>query len=164
MKVITYTPDRKDDFIRLNTWWIERYFGTVEAQDRAEFDGIEQELDEGGMIFFAVDDEGRALATCMARNEGDNVWELAKLGSNPDIPHPGAGKAVFEAAEAWATSHGARRIYILTNSHLHAAIHIYENHGFKRFALPQQEFGYVRGDYALEKFLDRQQREERNEQ
>jgi N-acetylglutamate synthase-like GNAT family acetyltransferase len=152
MKIVSYTPDRKADFIRLNTWWIERYFGAVEPRDQAEFDRIDQELAQGGMIFFALDEQGHALATCMARNEGEGVWELAKLGSDPCLPHPGAGTAIFEAAEAWTTAHGARRIYILTNSSLHAAIHIYESHGFRRFDLPQPEFGYARGDYALEKF------------
>jgi GNAT superfamily N-acetyltransferase len=60
---------------------------------------------------------------------------------------------VFEACENWATEHGARRIYILTNSMLHAAIHIYESHGFVQY--DHEDFGYERGDYALEKYIDR---------
>lgn len=152
MRVVPYTPDRKQDLVRLNVWWIERYFGKIEPADREEFDHVDDEVAKGGMAFFAVDDEGRALATCMAVKRADDVWELAKLGSDPDRPHKGCGTAVFEAAERWAREHGARRIYIVTNSSLKAAIHIYESHGFRRFQ-PKDGGGFERCDYAVEKFL-----------
>lgn len=152
MEVIEYTPERKRDFIDLNTWWIEEYFGKVEQADWDEFDHVDEEVAKGGMAFFAVDGEGRALATCMAIDRGEGEWEIAKLGSNPELPHKGCGKAVFEACVGWAETHGARRIYILTNSILKAAIHIYESHGFRRI-YPEEFGGYERGDYALEKII-----------
>ena len=67
-------------------------------------------------------------------------------------PHKGCGTAVFEACIDWAESHGARRIYILTNSALKAAIHIYETHGFERIYLDDYG-GYARGNYALEEYV-----------
>ncbi len=76
----------------------------------------------------------------------------ARIRSRP--PHKGCGKAVFEACVEWAERHGARRIYILTNSSLSAAIHIYESHGFQRVFL-ENYGGYARGDYALEKYVKR---------
>ncbi|MCC6109796.1 MAG: GNAT family N-acetyltransferase [Denitrobacterium sp.] len=153
MKIIEYEPSRKKDLIRLNVWWIERYFGQVEAADREEFDHIDEEIAKGGMTFFAVDDDGEALATCTALDRGYGEWEIAKLGSDPDRPHKGCGTAVFEACVNWARDHGAKRIFILTNSTLSAAIHIYESHGFTRI-YPKDFGGYARGDYALEKRFD----------
>ncbi|MEE8722921.1 MAG: GNAT family N-acetyltransferase [Eggerthellaceae bacterium] len=153
MKFIKYTPDRKSDLIRLNVWWIERYFGQVEQADRDEFDNVDEEIAKGGMVFFAVDDEGTALAACMAINRGNDEWEIAKLGSDPDRPHKGCGTAVFEACVAWAHGHGAKRVYILTNSELSAAIHIYESHGFTRI-YPEDFGGYARGNYALERLFE----------
>lgn len=153
MHLEQYSPKRRQEFIDLNVWWIKRYFGKVEPADMAEFDTVDDVIAQGGMVFFAVDEEGHALATCMAAPRGNDVWELAKLGSSPNREHKGAGKMVFEASEAWATEHGARRIYILTNSSLHPAIHIYESHGFTRYQ--PKDFGYDRGDYALEKYIDR---------
>ena len=77
---------------------------------------------------------------------------VAKLGSNPAREHSGCGTVVFEASVAWAEQHGARRIFILTNSALKPAIHIYESHGFRRIQTDDFE-GYSRGDYALEKVV-----------
>ena len=154
MEIVEYTPERKQEFIELNTWWIERYFGQIEQGDWDEFDHVEDEIAKGGMVFFAVDGDGRALATCMAINRGGGEWEIAKLGSDPDRPHKGCGTAVFEACVGWAEAHGARRIYILTNSALKAAIHIYESHGFERIYLDDYG-GYERGDYALEKITEK---------
>lgn len=136
MKIVKYTPERRQDFVDLNVWWIEKYFGAVEQADRDEFDHVEDEIAKGGM---AID-----------RGEGE--WEIAKLGSAPDRPHKGYGKAVFEACVDWAEQHGAKRIYMLTNSSLSTAIHIYESHGFQRVFL-EDYGGYARGDYALEKYV-----------
>ena len=100
---------------------------------------------------FAVDDEGVALATCMAIARGNDEWEIAKLGSDPTRPHKAAARPC--SRHAWrAEAHGARRIYILTNSSLEAAIHIYESHGFERI-YPDDFGGYARGNYALEKII-----------
>lgn len=152
MRIVQYEPARKQDFVDLNTWWIERYFGRVEQPDWDEFDSIGDEVEKGGMVFFALDDDGAALATCAALDRGEGNWEIAKLGSNPNRGHAGCGKAVFEACVSWAEEHGARRIFILTNSSLKAAIHIYETHGFDR--IDTDDFGgYERGDYALEKLV-----------
>ena len=45
-----------------------------------------------------------------------------------------------------------RCLYMLTNSSLSTAIHIYESHGFQRVFL-EDYGGYARGDYALEKYV-----------
>lgn len=79
MNIVAYTPDRLQDIVRLNVWWIERYFGQVKQADRDEFDHVDEEIAKGGMAFFAVDDNGTALATCVALNRGNGEWEIAKL-------------------------------------------------------------------------------------
>ena len=76
MKIVKYTPERRQDFVDLNVWWIEKYFGAVEQADRDEFDHVEDEIAKGGMVFFAVDEaDGAALATCMAIDRGEGEWE-----------------------------------------------------------------------------------------
>ena len=62
--------------------------------------------------------------------------------------HKGAGSAVFEAAMQWALNHGAERLFILSNSKLKPALHIYEKYGFKETKLENYE--YIRGDIAFE--------------
>lgn len=51
----------------------------------------------------------------------------------------------------WAEDHGAKRLFIISNSQLKPAIHIYEKYGFKELKLG--DYGYERGDIAYEKIL-----------
>lgn len=148
MEIIEYQEKYKKDFIQFNTDWIVDNFGYLEEEDQDTFQHIEESLAQGGMIYFALEN-GAALATCMTKPIGeDGTWELCKMGSNKHIPHKGAGSAVFESAMNWAISHGARRLFILSNSKLKAALHIYEKYGFHEIKLDDYE--YVRGDIAFE--------------
>ena len=58
---------------------------------------------------------------------------------------------VFEAAMKWAADHGAGRLFIISNSKLAPALHIYEKFGFQEIKLDDYE--YERGDIAFEKIL-----------
>lgn len=147
MNVIPFEEKYRQSFIDFNTDWIVSNFGFLEAHDKETFEKIDEELKAGAMIFFAVEDD-TALATCMAMPLEGTTWELCKLGSNKNIPHKGAGSAVFEASLRWALEHGAERIFILSNSRLKPALHIYEKYGFREIKLDNYE--YVRGDIAFE--------------
>lgn len=148
MNVIPYQEKYKKDFIQFNTDWIMDYFGCLEEEDLNTFRHIEQSLSSGAMIYFAVEG-ANVLATCMAKPLGnDDTWELCKLGSNRQLPHKGAGSAVFEAAMNWAIQHHAKRLFILSNSKLKAAIHIYKKYGFHEIKL--NDYEYARGDIAFE--------------
>lgn len=108
MNVIPYQEKYKKDFIQFNTDWIIDHFGFLEEGDIDTFNHIEEILNNDAMIYFAVENE-RVLATCMAKPmDDDGTWELCKLGSNKNLPHRGAGSAVFEACMNWAVRHGAK--------------------------------------------------------
>lgn len=147
MKIIPFEEKYRQDFIDFNTEWIVSNFGFLEEHDLETFEKIDDELKAGGMIFFAIEDE-TALATCMAVPQDDKTWEICKLGSNKDVPHKGAGSAVFEAAMKWALEHGAERLFILSNSKLKPALHIYQKYGFQEIKLA--DYGYERGNIAFE--------------
>ena len=151
MRVIEYDKKYRQDFIDFNSAWIIDNFGHLEPEDYETFEHIEDEIQDGAMIYFAVDDNGTALAACMAKPMAGDTWEICKLGSNKNISHKGAGSAVFEAAMNWATDHGAGRLFIISNSKLAPALHIYEKFGFKEIKLDDYE--YDRGDIAFEKIL-----------
>lgn len=86
MKIITYDPKYREDFIRFNKDWIIDNFGFLEAEDIETFEKIDEELAAGAMILFAIEN-GIALATCMAKPMKDGTWEICKLGSNKNVPH-----------------------------------------------------------------------------
>lgn len=147
MKIIPFDEKYRQDFIDFNTDWIVSNFGFLEEHDKETFEKIDEEMKSGAMIFFAVEND-IALATCMTKPMTDNSWEICKLGSNENLPHKGAGSAVFEAAMKWALNHGAQKLFILSNSKLKPALHIYRKYGFKEIKLDNYE--YIRGDIAFE--------------
>ena len=147
MKIIEFEEKYRKDFIDFNTDWIVSNFGFLEEQDNETFEKIDEEMKAGAMIFFAVEND-TALATCMARPMEEATWEICKLGSNKELPHKGAGSAVFEAAMNWALEHGAEKLFIVSNRRLKPALHIYRKYGFKEIELENCE--YIRGDIAFE--------------
>lgn len=151
MKIIPYDSKYKDKFIEYNTDWIVDNFGFLEKEDKEAFENIEQDIENGAMIYFAVEKD-TVLATCMAKHMQDDTWELCKLASNKHQTHKGCGSAVFESAMQWAVEHGAARLFIVSNSKLKPALHIYEKFGFKEIKLDDYE--YVRGDIAFEKIIE----------
>lgn len=159
MKIIPFDEKYRQDFIDFNTDWIVSNFGFLEEHDKETFDKIDEAMDLGAMIFFAVEDD-IALATCMAIPMKGTTWEICKLGSNKNVLHKGAGSAVFEASMKWALEHGAERLFILSNSRLKAALHIYEKYGFKEIKLDNYE--YVRGDIAFEYYKGNKEENEKS--
>ncbi len=147
MKVIPFEEKYRQDFIDFNKDWIVSNFGFLEEHDIQTFEKIDEEMKAGAMIFFAVEND-IALATCMAMPMEGTTWEICKLGSNKNVPHKGAGSAVFRASMKWALEHGAERLFILSNSKLKPALHIYKKYGFEEIAL--NDYEYIRGDIAFE--------------
>lgn len=152
MNIIKYQDKYKKYFVQFNTDWITDHFGLLEAADIDTFEQIPKSLDQGAMIFFAIEN-GNVLATCMSKPlEDGKTWELCKLASNKNLPHKGAGSAVFEAAMQWAMNHGAKKLFILSNSTLKAALHIYQKYGFREIQL--EDYEYSRGDIAFEYIME----------
>ena len=148
MEIIPFEERYRQAFIDFNTAWIRDHFGVVEPEDYHTFESIDERLADGGMIFVAVAEDKEPLALCMTHPMEGETWEMCKLGSNSERPHEGAGTAVFRACMDWAIAHGAKRLFIETNSSLAAAIHIYEKCGFTRILPYEPE--YERGDAAFE--------------
>lgn len=147
MKIIQFEERYRQDFIDFNTDWIVSNFGFLEEHDLETFDKIDDELKNGAMIFFAVEND-IPLAACMTMPINETTWEICKLCSNKNAAHKGAGSAVFEASMNWALNKGAHRLFIISNSKLKPALHIYKKFGFKEIKLDNYE--YVRGDIAFE--------------
>lgn len=152
MKVIAYDPKYRQDFIDFNTAWIVNNFGFLEQEDIETFENIERSLRDGAMIYFAIDEDTQdAMATCMAKPMDGTTWELCKMGSNAKYNGRGAGNAVFEAAMQYAIDHGAKRLFMLSNSSLNVAMHMYATHGFHEIKLDNYE--YERGNIAFERII-----------
>lgn len=99
------------------------------------------------MIYFATEND-EVMATCMTRHIGNEIWEICKLAANEKYKGKGAGNAVFEQCMKYAIDHGAKKLFMISNSRLQAALHIYHKYGFKEIKL--KDYEYERGDIAFE--------------
>ena len=149
VRIITYEPQYKQDFIRLNQQWIETYF-KLEESDLKTFAHIEEYIiGRGGQIFLAIDDEERVVGCCaLIPHPEKDSHELAKMAVSPDAQGKGIGRQLGEALLAYARSHGVKRIFLEGNTHLEASIALYRRLGFKE--IPLIDNAYERCDILME--------------
>ncbi|MFQ9516472.1 MAG: GNAT family N-acetyltransferase [Eubacterium sp.] len=152
MEIIPYQRKYEKDFIQLNTAWIERYF-TMEEDDLKVLNHVEDFINSGSMIFFALEDN-QVLATCMVMPLNDNVWELCKLAAKGQYTGKGAGSAVMKACMDYAITHGATKLTFISNRKLKPALHIYEKMGFREVPLTNDYQDYERADIQFELIVE----------
>lgn len=153
MQIVEYKEHYKEDFIKLNKEWVERYFSMEEA-DLEILEHVEDLLKSGAMIFFAMENS-QILATCMSMPLGEDVWELCKLAATGQYTGTGAGSAVFEAGMNYAIAHGAKKLTLISNRRLKPALHIYQKFGFQEVPLNKAYWGYERADIEFEFIVPR---------
>lgn len=143
MKIVPYHPRYREAFVRLNTAWLTRFYW-VENFDQYAMDHVEDLIAQGAMVFFALDEQGEVLATCMAMPLEGTTWELCKLAARNQYTGTGAGSAVLQAAMRYAEAHGATKEVLISCRSLAPAIHLYRKFGFR-------EVPYRKGFWKSEK-------------
>ena len=128
VQIIEYQPFYKDDFKRINVEWIAKFF-VVEPHDLEQLDDPQAIIDNGGQIFLAkMGDE--IVGTSAIIHDGDNVYELAKMGVTPKAQGLGLGKKLCAISIEEAIKRKAKVLYLLSNRKLTPAITMYESLGF----------------------------------
>lgn len=152
VELVTWRPELRADFERLNREWIERDF-VVEEEDQKVFDDPEGRIvAPGGQVFFLLDDHG-VQGTCAVIRHDAHTLELAKMAVAPAARGRGYGDRLVEAAIAFARSTGARTLMLVSNTRLGPALTLYRKHGFRDVPLDPAN-GYSRADIQLELALD----------
>ena len=150
MKVVPYRPEFREDFVRLNTQWLTRFYW-VEPFDQYAMDHVEELIAQGAMVFFALDDSEQVLATCMAMPLEGDVWEICKLAARGQYTGTGAGSAVLRAAMDYAEAHGARKEVLISCRGLKPAIHLYEKFGFHQVPYRKDFWKSEKADIEMER-------------
>ena len=131
LRIELYQPSYQKDFVRLNSEWITTFFH-LESSDRAVFnDPKGYILNKGGQIFFAVNENGKAVGCCaLIAHSKQEKYELAKMAVNPNYQGKGVGSLLGEAVLAYARSSGYKKLYLEGNTKMKASINLYRKLGF----------------------------------
>lgn len=146
IKIVKYSPELEQAFIRLNKEWISTYFH-IEEHDEEVFADIKKNIiDTGGEIFFALS-EGVPAGCCALIHRGkDNPlgeWELAKMAVSARYRGQGIGNRLMEALINEAVQHGISSIYLEGNTGLTASINMYRKFGFREIPLDKKNYERV---------------------
>jgi ribosomal protein S18 acetylase RimI-like enzyme len=149
--IVPYKEAYKDHIKILNYEWLEKYFA-IEPNDVIQLSNPQEEiLDKGGKIFFAVDDD-TVIGTVSLLKVSNEEYELAKMAVTETHQHVGIGKMLMAHCIDEAKKMNAKKLTLVSNTKLDAAIHVYRKYGFVEIPLPK-EIHYERGNIMMEKKL-----------
>ena len=152
MRILSYDVKYKNDFIEMNKKWISEMF-EIEEEDLRELENIEPTLEDGGNIFFAIDDNDNVMACCMIGPRPDGDWEIMKFAAKGMYTGTGAGNACLKACIEYAKEKGINRILIVSNRKCVQALHLYRKNGFVEIPVDKRKFPFERADIAFEKYI-----------
>ncbi|HFU4466524.1 TPA: GNAT family N-acetyltransferase [Streptococcus suis] len=152
MNIETYKTEYKEAFIAMNLAWIEEMF-QVEDEDRMVLGSIEERLANGGEIFFAINDEGEIMASCMVAPLPSGEWEIEKFAAKKEFAGQGAGKACLQACMDFIKEKQIQKVIIVSNRKCVSAIHLYRKFGFIEIPVDKNKFPYERADIAFEQYF-----------
>lgn len=146
--IVPFNDQYSEAFARLNLKWLEEYSLLEEIDQKYMDHPRETIIAKGGEIFFALRD-GMVVGTCAAIPSNAEEVELAKLAVDESVQGRGLGQQLSEAVIAWARSHGARIVVLVSSTKLAAALRLYERLGFQYRELPEDS-EYTTADIYME--------------
>lgn len=148
MKVVENSKKYIEDFIRLNEQWITHYF-EIEEVDRKLAENPYSIVEKGGYIFTLVVD-GRVKGVCALFNNGEGVFELARMAVSTESRGLGYGATLMDTMLDKLKYLGASKVYLVSNTKLSSAISLYKKYGFRVVSEGQHPV-YSRANIVMEK-------------
>ena len=146
--ITTYQDAHQPRFAELNRAWLVQ-FNLLEPVDVAQL--LEPRVHfqaHGGEVFVALRGEQVVGTAAVVPHGAPGEWEIAKLAVEPTERGRGLGRQLVERCIAFAASHGAIRMTLVSNHQLAGAIRIYEALGFEHRPIPPTE--YLTADVYME--------------
>lgn len=146
-KIISYSPQHKEDFIRLNKAWLGKYF-YVEPHDLETFNHIESDIiSNGGGIFFCQI-EDKIVGTVAVIKVNDKLYELAKMAVDENYQGLKLSNLLMEASIDFVKKQNAEKLFLVSNRILKPALNLYLKYNFVE--VPMDETDYDRADIQME--------------
>lgn len=117
------------DFIVLNELWITAHF-TIEAGDIALAENPGSVVQKGGFILSLLKDD-TVVGVCALFNQGNGCYELARLAVDERHRKKGHGDRLIKEALDVLKSNGIKKVNLMSNTKLNAAISLYKKNGFE---------------------------------
>ena len=135
IEIDTLRPEHTRRFADLNRAWLDEYHLMEPAEETQLADPQEYFVGAGGQIFVALH-EDVVVGTCAVLPNGVEEFELAKLTVSPACRGQGIARRLVGHCVAFARDRGARRLMLISNSQLRAALRLYESLGFEYRPVP----------------------------
>jgi len=129
LEIVENKTEYLNDFIRLNEEWITSFF-QLEDTDRKLAENPKKIIDDGGYIYSLLTND-EVVGVCALFNEGNSVYELARMAVSPKHQGKGYGDKLLNACLSKAKEIKANKVYLVSNTQLEAAIALYRKHNFK---------------------------------
>ena len=147
-----FQPGDEKPFKELNEAWISRDF-VLEPGDHEVLDDPRGKiLAKGGEICIAELD-GVVSGCCALIPIKTGEFELAKMTVSAAARGHGIGRRLLAFAIELARALHAHRLYLESNTRAAAAIHLYEELGFRHMTAPGHASKYERANVFMEMFL-----------
>ena len=151
IQIVDYNPFYAKAFYDLNHEWISKYFVMEEADEASLSDPQNYILNKGGHILIALF-HGEAVGACALLNEGNGIYEIAKMAVTPRAQGLRIGRLLGERIIERAKKAGARQVYLVSNRRLTTALSLYTRLGFVEVPMPPSS--YQRADIKMELDLE----------
>jgi N-acetylglutamate synthase-like GNAT family acetyltransferase len=145
----TFRPGDEGAFLRLNEDWISKYF-EMEPADRAIISDPQTHILDGGGEICIAEQNGAAIGCCALIAIGPGEFELAKMTVAEQSRGSGVGRRLSQFAIDEARRRGVHRLYLESNTKAAAAIHLYEQLGFRHLPGPPHPSKYARANVFME--------------
>lgn len=148
MEIIPFDPEYREDFKKLNTAWLQKYFW-IEPHDEEVLGNPENYIiNPGGMIFFVKDNE-KIVGTVALMKMEEGIFELTKMAVTPEYQGKKVGQQLMEHTINYAKKVGWISLIIYSNRKLENAIYIYKKFGFREIPIGENN-PYSRGDIKMQ--------------
>ncbi len=152
VQVVEFQEKYAADFGKLNYEWISDLF-EIEQHDREILDHPKEYIiNQGGQIFIALF-EGKAVGTVALIKESENSFELAKMAVSSQYRGLKIGDKLMSACLEYARKVGVKKVFLLSNRKLIAAINLYKKFGFQEVPIDPNT-SYKRTNIQMELILN----------
>lgn len=137
--IIPYQEKYHSEFKRLNLEWLDQY-GLTESHDLMVLnDPNGTILSKGGFIWLAKEQDEIA-GTVALINEGDGIFELAKMAVAKKWQGRGISRLLMETCLNKLREIGAKKVTLFSNHQLSVALQLYEKYGFRHVEVVNTPF------------------------